>query len=169
MLSWLGWFGSLNPRIVSAWNKCGEILILTLSSSSELYSTVWIIWVQGLLLGLKRAPMQVVLPLPPQYQARLQPRCIHACGGLEQIQQVLGPRDSCRQVQTILSGVMSLAWRQPVLTMDVSNAPVIPPRKFSKSSKIVAKERWVVGVRPWQELVSWWQPNLPSVWIEPDA
>lgn len=40
--------------------------------------------------------------------------------------------------------------------MDVSNAPVIPPRKFSKSSKIVAKERWVVGVRP-------------SVWIEPDA
>jgi len=41
-------------------------------------------------------------------------------------------------------------------SMDVSNAPVIPPRKFSKSSKIVAKERWVVGVRP-------------SVWIEPDA
>ena len=166
MLSWLGWFGSLNPRIVSAWNKCGEILILTFSSSSELYSTVWMSWFQGVN---KSSNCRWLCSLPPQYQARLQPRCIHACGGLEQIQQVLGPRDSCRQVQTILSGVMSLAWRQQVLTMDVSNAPVIPPRKFSKSSKIVAKERWVVGVRPWQELVSWWQPNLPSVWIEPDA
>ena len=36
--------------------------------------------------------------------------------------------------------------------MDVSNAPVIPPSKFSKSSKVITKERWVAGVRPWWKI-----------------
>ena len=53
MLSWFGWFGSLNPRIVSVWKKNNfrEILLLSFSSSSELYSTVWKSYVQGLLFG----------------------------------------------------------------------------------------------------------------------
>ena len=49
--------------------------------------------------------------------------------------------------------------------MDVSNAPVIPPSKFSKSSKVITKERWVAGVRPWQRFgfVITWQANIYQV------